>query len=240
MSRCAEAVALHPPGAMTVHRPVLAQSWAALHPPVLGACRCADCSHPPSPPVLLFPDRSQIVAGIHGDEAACPELLLRLLGYLASRYSDHGRCASLLDAVELHALPVMNPDGRAAGKRLNAAGYDLNRNFPLDQMPYGATGRCHIAYSDMGMCPEGGAASPCCSPSPSPAPPLPQHHRPVYPQPLPLAGGGQFWCSCSNSLRLVSLQPPQQRQGQSRHPTATLCVHGARQAAVKRSQKWQQ
>jgi carboxypeptidase D len=30
----------------------------------------------------------------------------------------------------------MNPDGHESDTRLNSNGYDLNRNFPLDAMPY--------------------------------------------------------------------------------------------------------
>ncbi len=59
-----------------------------------------------------------LLAGIHGEE---PETLL-----LARRLLERVDAADAAWAV----LPATNPDGLLAGVRQNAAGVDLNRNFP--------------------------------------------------------------------------------------------------------------
>lgn len=37
---------------------------------------------------------------------------------------------SILEKVQVHLLPAMNPDGFALRRRENANGVDLNRDFP--------------------------------------------------------------------------------------------------------------
>ena len=71
------------------------------------------------------PQRTLVIAGIHGSEAAGVPLSKRLLQHL-STHPDllHGR-----SVVFIHE---MNPDGLAKGQRHNARGVDLNRNFPSD------------------------------------------------------------------------------------------------------------
>jgi protein MpaA len=61
--------------------------------------------------------RVLVVGCIHGNECAGLAIVARL-----ERTSPRG--------VDLWILPVLNPDGRAAGTRGNARGVDLNRNFP--------------------------------------------------------------------------------------------------------------
>lgn len=61
--------------------------------------------------------RVLVVGCIHGNECAGVAIASRL-----ERTSPHG--------VDLWIVPVLNPDGRAAGTRGNARGVDLNRNFP--------------------------------------------------------------------------------------------------------------
>ncbi|MFG0318502.1 MAG: DUF2817 domain-containing protein, partial [Planctomycetota bacterium JB042] len=64
-----------------------------------------------------------LLATIHGDEAAGTPLLRRLADELrAAPEKARGRRVAL--------VPVANPDGLAAGRRTNARGIDLNRNFP--------------------------------------------------------------------------------------------------------------
>lgn len=67
-------------------------------------------------PVFIF-------GAIHGNEPASAAVAERLMDELRR---DAGSCRACPVAI----LPAANPDGLAAGKRTNAAGVDLNRNFP--------------------------------------------------------------------------------------------------------------
>ena len=64
-----------------------------------------------------------IKAAIHGTEGAGTPLTQRLAGWLESHPGTWKNCRILV-------MPVSNPDGLHAGKRFNAHGVDLNRNFP--------------------------------------------------------------------------------------------------------------
>lgn len=68
--------------------------------------------------------RIYISAGIHGDE---PATTLALLSLLESGDFD-GRAVWIL-------CPMLNPSGLAAGKRENASGTDLNRDYRNPQSP---------------------------------------------------------------------------------------------------------
>jgi murein peptide amidase A len=61
---------------------------------------------------------TMVIGSMHGDERAGTRVVRRL------------RSAALAAGVDLWLLPTMNPDGAAAGRRTNAHGVDLNRNFP--------------------------------------------------------------------------------------------------------------
>jgi murein peptide amidase A len=76
----------------------------------------------------------RIVAYELGDPAAARKVLVVgcLHGNECSGIAvvDRLRRLGPLDGVDLWLVPDANPDGRAAGKRRNAHGVDLNRNFP--------------------------------------------------------------------------------------------------------------
>ena len=73
-------------------------------------------------------DVTFIMSTIHGDEPAGTTLTNRLADYL----NQH---PELLTGRKVVIMPVANPDGLAAKKRLNANGIDLNRNFPAQNRP---------------------------------------------------------------------------------------------------------
>ena len=69
-------------------------------------------------PAAGGPTAGLLVAAQHGEESATALLVRRLL----ERVSGH--------ATRWVVVPVANPDGLINGTRQNAAGVDLNRNFP--------------------------------------------------------------------------------------------------------------
>jgi len=70
------------------------------------------------------------VANIHGDEAVGRELLIGLARYLTENYATDPRVKNIVDTVDIHLLPSVNPDGNAADSRHNVNDEDLNRAFP--------------------------------------------------------------------------------------------------------------
>ncbi len=64
-----------------------------------------------------------VLASIHGDEGLGTPLVEAVWEHLL-------RHPALLDGLRVVLLPVANPDGLRAGRRANARGVDLNRNFP--------------------------------------------------------------------------------------------------------------
>jgi protein MpaA len=75
-----------------------------------------------------LPGRVLVFGCIHGDECAARHL--EPLG--------DGGCPDPLANIDI--VPVLDPDGLAAGSRLNADGVDLNRNFSVDWRPIGKPG----------------------------------------------------------------------------------------------------
>lgn len=66
-----------------------------------------------------------MMASIHGNEAAGTPLLDDLAEHVLEN-------PELLTGVTLVLMPIINPDGVESGKRFNARGVDLNRNFPAE------------------------------------------------------------------------------------------------------------
>ena len=64
------------------------------------------------------PVRIVLIGQMHGDEPAGP----RIVASVAQRPLPGG--------VAIWLVPTINPDGQAVGRRTNARGIDLNRNFP--------------------------------------------------------------------------------------------------------------
>lgn len=73
----------------------------------------------------------KLVASIHGDETVGFDMMIRLIQLLTSQYGTDPRITQIVNNTELWINPLMNPDGYANGVRNNAAGVDLNRNFPM-------------------------------------------------------------------------------------------------------------
>lgn len=69
------------------------------------------------------PNRTLVFGVFHGDEPAGEVACRRLVEYLMKTPSQLSGCSVLV-------CPVLNPDGLAAGTRVNARGVDVNRNFP--------------------------------------------------------------------------------------------------------------
>ena len=76
-------------------------------------------SHAAGGPAIVW-----LAANVHGNEPSGTDADLQLLSELARSSS-----CELLDRLVVVFLPLQNPDGRAAGTRVNANGFDLNRDW---------------------------------------------------------------------------------------------------------------
>jgi hypothetical protein len=76
-------------------------------------------SHAAGGPAIVW-----LAANVHGDETSGTDADLQLLSELARSSS-----CELLDRLVVVLLPLQNPDGRAANTRVNANGFDLNRDW---------------------------------------------------------------------------------------------------------------
>jgi len=81
-----------------------------------------DPKSPSAQKIRLF-----IIARQHGTEASGTTATLALLQYLARPQSSAS--TELLRYFELNMVPIANPDGCVAGRRTNAQGVDLNRDW---------------------------------------------------------------------------------------------------------------
>ncbi|XP_055923216.1 carboxypeptidase D [Eupeodes corollae] len=82
------------------------------------------------------------IGNMHGDEAVSREVLIYLAQYLLHNYEKNEEISKLINTTDIYIMPTMNPDGFARSQegncdslrnyvgRHNAAGMDLNRDFP--------------------------------------------------------------------------------------------------------------
>lgn len=82
------------------------------------------------------------IGNMHGDETVGREMLIYLSQYLLYNYGTNLDLSKLINTTDIYIMPSMNPDGFARSKegncdslrnyvgRHNAAGMDLNRDFP--------------------------------------------------------------------------------------------------------------
>lgn len=94
------------------------------------------------------------IATIHGDEPIGTEMCLYFIELLLTGYGGTQRITDLVDATAIAILPLMNPDGREAGRRTNANGFDLNRSFPAYPDDYSGTAYDGEPLHDAGRQPE--------------------------------------------------------------------------------------
>lgn len=80
--------------------------------------------------------------GIHGDEPVGTDIAMRFARHLLEGYGSDSTIATLVNRTEFFILPLLNPDGYVRNWRANAAGVDLNRDFPsATQSQTSVTGR---------------------------------------------------------------------------------------------------
>ena len=74
----------------------------------------------------------KLLGNTHGDEPAGREIVASLAEWLCERWArkDDVQATSLLRDARLLLVPTLNPDGFEKHRRGNAAGADLNRDFP--------------------------------------------------------------------------------------------------------------
>jgi len=73
---------------------------------------------------------------MHGDEPTATSALFDLFDYVR-RHRAEPAVARMLDALTIHAVPMLNPDGAERFQRRNAQGIDINRDALLLQAPEG-------------------------------------------------------------------------------------------------------
>ena len=91
--------------------------------------------------VLLKP-MVKLIGNMHGNEPVGREVLLALAKYLLENYEDNERVRDIVDNIDIHILPSLNPDGfeesvvgvcsgyHVGSGRHNTNNVDLNRAFP--------------------------------------------------------------------------------------------------------------
>jgi hypothetical protein len=70
--------------------------------------------------------------GHHGNEYAGSEIMLYVGDLLLENHGTNATVQEMLRRLEIHIVPVVNPDGYVAGTRHNGMGVNLNRNYDVD------------------------------------------------------------------------------------------------------------
>ena len=73
---------------------------------------------------------------MHGDESTATAALMDVLNFITAPQQQAWR-AKWLSKITLRIIPMLNPDGAAAGSRFNAMGIDINRDARALQTPEG-------------------------------------------------------------------------------------------------------
>ncbi|OYV98893.1 MAG: peptidase M14, partial [Acidobacteria bacterium 37-65-4] len=73
---------------------------------------------------------------MHGDEATATSALFDLYAYVDAHRAEP-QVAGMLQALTVHTVPMLNPDGAERWQRRNAQGIDINRDALLLQSPEG-------------------------------------------------------------------------------------------------------
>jgi hypothetical protein len=77
-----------------------------------------------------------IEANIHGDEEEGTDAIMQVIRDMVTLpYGSNEAVDDLLDHAILVVIPTTNPDGRVAGVRRNANGFDLNRDLLVQSQP---------------------------------------------------------------------------------------------------------
>jgi hypothetical protein len=82
------------------------------------------------------PFRVLLWSQMHGDEPTATAALFDLFEYIR-RHRSEPRVRRMLDALTIHAVPMLNPDGAERYQRRNAQGIDINRDALMLQTPEG-------------------------------------------------------------------------------------------------------
>ncbi|MGQ0536571.1 MAG: M14 family metallopeptidase [Methanobacteriota archaeon] len=73
-----------------------------------------------------------IDGGHHANELAGIEIALFTVDFLLENHAKNETVRGLLSDLEVHVVPIVNPDGYVRGQRGNALGVNLNRNYDID------------------------------------------------------------------------------------------------------------
>lgn len=73
-----------------------------------------------------------LVGGVHGIERIGTQLILAFMESLQQRLDWDKEFVNLIQQINLHIVPLLNPGGMLLQTRANPAGVDLMRNAPID------------------------------------------------------------------------------------------------------------